>query len=140
MQNPVRTKERTDKMGHKTDTSTEPEDPPRRSCGEFDWQVHCFICGKESKNQETYRRCETLSIHSTILKMCDNRGDAEALSLKRRIMSCSDLVAAEGRYHKKCRDTFILDSKSAKSIIRLEKKEDLKVTSNLKILASYVNG
>ena len=55
--------------------------------------------------------------------MCDYRRDAEALAVKRRIISCSDLVAAEGRYHKECRDTFNLDSKSAKSIISLDKKE-----------------
>ena len=101
----------------------EPKNPTKRSCGgEFDWQVHRFICGKECQNQETYRRCETFSTHSTILKMCGNRGDVEALTVKRRIMSCSDLVAAEGRYHKKCRDTFNLDSKSAKSIIIVDKK------------------
>ena len=33
-----------------------------------------------------------------------------------------DLAAAEGRYHKKCRNTFSLDSKSAKSITSLDKK------------------
>ena len=54
--------------------------------------------------------------------MCDNRGDVEALAVIHRIMNCSDLVAAEGCYHKKCRDTFDLDSKSAKSIISLDKK------------------
>ena len=57
--------------------------------------------------------------HSTILKMCDNREDAEALAIKRRIMSCSDLVAV-GTYDKKCQDTFNLDSKSAQSIEQLE--------------------
>ena len=67
--------------------------------------------------------------------MCDNRGDDEELAVKCRIMSCSYLVAAEGWYHRKCRGTFNLDSKSAKSIISLDK-----VLSNLKILKSYVNG
>ena len=54
--------------------------------------------------------------------MCDNRGNAEGLAVKRQIMSCSDLVAAEGRYHMKCQDTFSLDSNSAKSINSLYKK------------------
>ena len=72
--------------------------------------------------------------------MRDNRGDAEALAVKRRIMSCSDLVAEEGRYHKKCRDTVNLDSKSGKSIISLDKKGRPQVSSNLKISTSYVNG
>ena len=56
-------------------------------------------------------------------------------------MSCSDLVAAEGRHHKKCRDTFSLDSKSAKSIIRLEKKgrpQSIKQLENFKKLCEWL--
>ena len=67
--------------------SMEPKNPTRRSCGWFKWQVHRFICDKECQNQETYRRCETLSTNSTTLKMCDNRSDATALAVKRRIVS-----------------------------------------------------
>ena len=51
IQNAVRTKERATKRGHKTGTSTELKNPTRRSCGDFDWQVHWFICGKECQNQ-----------------------------------------------------------------------------------------
>ena len=58
----------------------------------------------------------------TILKMCENRGDDKALAVKRRIMSCSDLLVAEGQYHQKYQDTFNLDSKLTKSIISLHKK------------------
>ena len=76
-----------------------------------------------------------MSIHSPISKMYQNRGDDEELAVKCRIMRCSDLVAAEDRYHRKCRDTFNLDSKSAKSIFNLDK-----VLNNFKILKSYVNG
>ena len=72
--------------------------------------------------------------------MCDNRGDDKAIAVKRRIMSCSDLLVAEGQYHQKYQETFNLDSKLTKSIISLHKKEELKVSSNLKILTSYVNG
>ena len=54
--------------------------------------------------------------------MCNYRGETEALAVKLRIMSCLDLVAAEGRYHKKSQHTFHLDSKSAKSISNLDKK------------------
>ena len=64
----------------------EPKNPARRSCGQYDWQVNCFVCGKEWQNQETYQRCETLLTYSTILKMFDNRGDAEALAVKRQMM------------------------------------------------------
>ena len=54
--------------------------------------------------------------------MCDNTGDVESLAVIHRIMNCSDLVAAEGRCHKKCRDTVNFDSKSAKSIIDKKRK------------------
>ena len=131
IQNAVRMKERAAKGDHKTDTSTEPKSPTRRFCGKSDWQVRCFICGNKCQNQETYQRCETLSTHSTILKMCDNREDAEGLAVKRRIMSCSDLLAV-GAYHTKCQNTFDLDSKSAKSIISLDKKNISKHRATLK--------
>ena len=84
--------------------------------------MHCFIYGKECQNQETHQRYELLSTHSTILKICDYRGETETLAVKRRIMSCLDIVPAECRYHKKSQHTFDLDSKSAKIISSLDKK------------------
>lgn len=42
--------------------------------------------------------------------------------VKRRIMSSSDLVAMNARYHKKCHDTFDIFSKFAIIIISSERK------------------
>ena len=43
--------------------------------------------------------------HDTIFKLCSKRlekllNDQQVVSIKRRILSCTDLVAAEGRYQK----------------------------------------
>ena len=56
-----------------------------------------------------------LGPHETILKLCHERleklpNDQQAASMKRRILSCSDLVAAEGRYHEKCRELLSLQT------------------------------
>ena len=81
----------------------------------FDFKTNCFICsekcGKDERHPDRTKewcRAETLGSHDTILKLCSERleklpNDQQVVSIKRRILSCTDLVAAEGRYHKKCR-------------------------------------
>ena len=88
----------------------------------FDFKTHCFIysekCGKDERHPDRTKewcRAETLGSHDTILKLCSERleklpNDQQVVSIKRRILSCTDLVAAEGRYHKKCRGLLSLQT------------------------------
>ena len=97
----------------------------RDSAVMFDFKYHCFICsekcGKDERHPDRTKewcRAETLGSHETILKLCSDRleklpDDEQVISIKRRILGCSDLVAAEGRYHKKCRGELSLQTPSS---------------------------
>ena len=92
----------------------------RDSIMTFDFKTHCFICSEKCGKGEQHPdrtkewcRAETLGSHDTILQLCSERlekllNDQQVVSMKRRILSCTDLVAAEGRYHKKCRGLLLL--------------------------------
>ena len=54
-----------------------------------------------------------------ILQKCQRMDDDEARESERRVLSCSDFVAAEARYHGRCRDLF--NVKATKSNIHREK-------------------
>ena len=94
----------------------------RDSIVTFDFKTNCFICsekcGKDERHTDRTKewcRAETLRSHDTILKLCSERleklpNDQQVVSIKRRILSCTDLVAAEGRYHKKCRGLLSLQT------------------------------
>ena len=60
IQNAFRTKERKATGGHKTGTSMEPKNPTRRSCCEFEWQVHCFIYAKIKKLIKDMNHCQLI--------------------------------------------------------------------------------
>lgn len=81
----------------------------------FYFKPHSFICIEKcndselqpSKKREWYR-VETLEPHGKILNLCNDRvakvvDKHLAFLIKRRILNCSDLVAPQGRYHKKFR-------------------------------------
>ena len=94
----------------------------RDSIVTYDFKTHCFICseqcGKDERHPNRTRewgRAETLGSHDTILKLCIELleklpNDQQVVSIRRRILSCTDLVAAEGRYHKKCRGLLSLQT------------------------------
>ena len=80
----------------------------------FDLKGNCLFCSKscvddprhQNRSVSSYSKCETLDYHQKQLKLCEGRMDDLALTMKRRIMGCSDVVAAEARYHRQWRDIF----------------------------------
>ena len=103
----------------KSDTESGPatlKSPVRRSQSEtFNFKAQCFYCDKPCKDDDKHpdrsdiikvRTTDTLIVTNT-LKLCSARdSDDKAKAIERRLLSSSDLVAAEARYHKKCRSTF----------------------------------
>ena len=53
---------------------------------------------------------EKLRFRDSVLQVCTTRNDEWAEQVKRRVLDCLDLVAAEGRYHKICLDKFYLST------------------------------
>ena len=91
---------------------------------EFSFQTHCIFCGKECietpdpKNPGRWRpvsRCRTVeSVSSSqtfkdaILQTCKGRNDKLAKEVELRILGAhTDLHAADARYHRDCRPSFM---------------------------------
>lgn len=80
----------------------------------FDFKMCCFICGKSanvsSKTPVKYRKAfheiSTIEFKDNFLNKCDIRNDEWGETVKARILSTIDLVAAESRYHKQCYTEF----------------------------------
>jgi len=80
----------------------------RSSAVSFDWKQHCFICGEVAQvdvkhpDRSHVTRVESLTIHNRMKELCAKRNDQLGEDVLRRLNSCVDLVAAEGRYHPQC--------------------------------------
>ena len=80
----------------------------------FNFKLQCFYCEKEcksdSKNPSRKNYQEVRTIHSGIRKrtllICNKRSDSQAKDVEKRLLSVIDLVAAEAKYHTKCRVYF----------------------------------
>ena len=108
------------------------DDVPRekRSCRSetptrFDFREHCLFCGQvcvmdvDPKNPNRWRRvvlCRTVckvnrdakTFLESIIETCNKRNDDQAQQVKLRVLGAvSDLHAADARYHKDCRDSFM---------------------------------
>ena len=103
-------KRRYEQKCRKNDTDESAADSKflRSTKDSFDWKVHCFFCSQpcvvddmHSPNLEL-RHVETLEIRENTLEQCKLRGDAWALEVQSRLMTCCDLVAEEAIYHKSC--------------------------------------
>ena len=88
---------------------------------EFGWKQCCFMCAKlckpmDDKNiteDDKWSLCEIIKqqdgkdqpayTKNTILNAIGSRTDDEAVAIKRRILTCSDLPAVDARYHVACR-------------------------------------
>ena len=53
-------------------------------------------------------RGEKKPYRDSVLERCRERDDVEAREIERRVLSCSDFIAAEARYHESCRNRFNL--------------------------------
>lgn len=86
----------------------------------FDFKQHCFLCGNiVDRNKSENRTVATLEILASLKERCDKRNDEWGVVVKGRLEPCSDLVAPEAAYHKKCYNSFCYIS-SGKSIGRPE--------------------
>lgn len=80
----------------------------------FDFKTHCLFCTNNAvydlklptDRREAIAIVHTLKIQNTIVDTCNTRKDDWGYAVKTRILSLSDLVAAEGRYHIKCYKKF----------------------------------
>ena len=85
----------------------------RKSVDSINWQVNCLFCGKpctaDKKNPERRLVFNVTFLHyrETILKYCSNRrNDKWSEDVKRKILSCNDLVHEDSRYHDDCQKHF----------------------------------
>ena len=81
----------------------------RKSVVQFAWKRDCLYCGlkcfKDVKHQtrDDFMQVRTIPFRTNVLKCCEERGDDElSVQVKRRVLDCHDLVAAEARYHVSC--------------------------------------
>ena len=83
--------------------------PARRESINFNWKRDCFYCGEECKvdphNPHRIDWCEVrrLTMKENILHECLRKKDEQSEALRMQLLSINDLLAAEGRYHKKYR-------------------------------------
>ena len=95
--------------------SSDQSSSSKRVCGgNFDFKNQCFYCEKpcifDRKHPDRKKFIEvrtiSTSIHKVTLDICKTRNDETSRALETRLLSCSDLVAAEARYHIACRTNF----------------------------------
>ena len=112
----------------KTTPLSSPEVTPKRRQSntrlndqEFDWKKYCFLCAKLCKpkddkhinEKEKWSLCKIIKqqvgkdqpayTKNIILETIGDRTDEEAVAIKRRLLTCSDLPAVDARYHIVCR-------------------------------------
>ena len=88
----------------------------RRSIDQFDWKRKCFYCGKDAVVQKKHpdrtaiHLASTLPFREKVMNQCSLKllkGENEwALTVKNRLLNCSDFVQAEARYHHNCHGKF----------------------------------
>ena len=100
-----------------TDDSTQENPTKLRSrLSEFRIKEDCLYCckpviyDKNNLKKTAYSSVETLEYLENVLKKADERSDEWASDVKLRIQLSSDLVAAEGKYHRYCAQRFYAGS------------------------------
>ena len=111
-----RTKLRNQTRSNKRElTTSEQSSSSKRICGvTFDFKAQCFYCGDSCKldkkhpgrNKFVEVRTISTNIHKQTLEICKTRNDKTAKDVETRLITVSDLVAAEARYHVACRTNF----------------------------------
>ena len=77
----------------------------------FDWKENCFFCNLNCSvntkhlNRSDCVRVFTLPFKENILDICTHKSENDEwmCAVRRRVLSCHDLVAVEARYHTKLR-------------------------------------
>lgn len=93
----------------------------RSNVTDFDWIENCLYCTEKCIDQSKhpdrskFRKVCTLPFKDSILKVCTERDDEWAADVKRRVLDCHDLVAAEARYHTTCIERFSLKVNKTRS-------------------------
>ena len=100
----------------------------RSSDQQFQWQLHCFICGDECTDEyrsESWCLCEKVLrekpeyTRDKFLALLEGRSDENSESIKRRLASCSDLPAVDARYHVKCKSNLNVLSIASPTVFKL---------------------
>ena len=79
----------------------------------FEGKLHCLFCGKNIEEDSKHpdrnpsHKAEIPNKES-IIRKCTERGDDWASEVKMRLEGCTDLVAADVRYHRQCRVNFFI--------------------------------
>lgn len=77
----------------------------------FDYKTNCVSCGKPiteigtktpKQRRMDVRLASTLEVRESLLKTSESRNDKWGEKVKAHLLSVSDLVAPEARYHVKC--------------------------------------
>lgn len=96
-------------------TASDEPSSSKRICGAtFDFKTRCFYCGnfckldKKHPDRNKFVEVRTIStnIHKQTLDISRTRKDKTAKDVETRLITVSDLVAAEARYHVACRTNF----------------------------------
>jgi len=118
-----------------SDSSTVQSKLLRSSSQPFDWKAECFFCSKLSHVADKLlwpKGCTDIGDLENALEMCAKRlslskSDVVALEIHHCLMTCSDLVAEEAVYRRKCHaDFFLFPSPTACTVGHplLEDKEE----------------
>ncbi|XP_028513605.1 uncharacterized protein LOC114574641 [Exaiptasia diaphana] len=85
----------------------------RSSDNLFSFQTDCFYCGteafgaddKKSRPRDVFK-VTTVETKDKVLKVCSNRSDTWAATVRSRVLQVHDLPAADAVYHKTCSSNF----------------------------------
>ena len=92
--------------------------PARRESINFSWICDCFYCGEVCKvyphnpNRIDWSGVRALPMKENILHECLRNKGEQSEALRMQLLIINDLVAAEGRYHKNCRQIFFMKVQS----------------------------
>lgn len=92
----------------------------------FNVKEDCLFCSKPIDEKSNTKKCaakrndtsevSTIPYLSNVIKKADERNDKWGMEVKMRIQPAHDLVAEEGKYHRKCAQLFYLDSNIEKDL------------------------
>jgi hypothetical protein len=84
----------------------------RSQTDSFEWQSHCFLCGKSvavgprNSTREKVKTASTIAFRNNVLKHCSVRMDDWAVEVQGRLEFCNDLPAVGAVYHSTCCNRF----------------------------------
>lgn len=84
--------------------------PTRSSITDFDFKLHCLFCDRlvdvQHPDRMPFCQVGTLEIIQSIREYAVKRNDQWGEKVTTKLSTVSDLVAAEGRYHRECYNYF----------------------------------